>query len=135
MKWLTLIAATLMLGCAHAKPADDDDVTHVVVVWTKTPGDPAARQALTERSFEFQARIDGLKRVTVGEPLPATSRPGIDSSYDLLIVMQFEDVAALRAYEAHPEHRRAVAEVLRPLSERVVIYDAQMRVDAGGCRP
>jgi hypothetical protein len=37
--------------------------------------------------------------------------------------MTFKSESALREYERHPAHQRAVAEVLRPLAKRIVIYD------------
>ena len=51
------------------------------------------------------------------------TRPVVDSSFDVAVVVTFEDEAALRAYDAHPTHKQAVEEVLRPLVGKLVIYD------------
>ena len=96
-------------------------VTHIVLVWLKTPGDEAARRRVIERSASFDS-IPGVVRVTSGTPLPST-RPVVDSSYDVAVVMTFASEAALRAYDAHPTHRRAAEEVLRPLARKILIYD------------
>ena len=56
--------------------------------------------------------------------MPST-RPVVDSSFDLAVLIAFEDEAALRAYDAHPTHKRAVEGVLRPLVGKFVIYDVK----------
>lgn len=106
---------------ASAKP--QAAVTHIVLVWLKTPGDEAARRRVIETSASFDS-IPGVVRVTSGTPLPST-RPVVDSSYDVAVVMTFASEAALRAYDAHPTHRRAAEEVLRPLARKILIYDFQ----------
>ena len=104
-----------------AKPQAAERVTHVVLVWLKTPGNAAARTKIIETSKTF-ATIPGVVRVTSGTALPST-RPVVDSSYDVAVVMTFEDEAALRAYDGHPTHKKAVEEVLRPLAGKILIYD------------
>jgi hypothetical protein len=37
--------------------------------------------------------------------------------------MMFESEAALAAYLADPEHQKATQEIMRPLVERLVVYD------------
>src|SRR5829696_3252821 len=83
---------------SSAKPqAAKATVTHVVFVWLKTPGDEAARKRITDVSQTFKT-IPGVVSVTSGRALPST-RPVVDSSYDVAIVMTFTDEAALRAYD------------------------------------
>jgi hypothetical protein len=41
--------------------------------------------------------------------------------------MAFRDESALRAYDGHPRHKKAVDEVLRPLVARLVIYDFRVQ--------
>ena len=96
-------------------------VTHVVLCWLKTPGDEAARQKIIETSKRFES-IPGVVSVTSGHVLPST-RPVVDSSYDVGMVITFTDEAALRAYDGHPTHRKAVDEVLKPLVGKFVVYD------------
>ena len=108
---------------APAKPARGKGaVQHIVLCWLKTPGDPMARAQLIGTSLGF-LDLPGVIDVTAGPPLPS-QRPEVDASFDVAIVMTFRDEAALRAYEAHPAHKAAVQSVLRPLVERMVIYDA-----------
>jgi len=82
-----------------------------------------ARAQLIGTSLGFKD-LPGVIDVTAGPPL-ASERAEVDDSFDVAIVMTFRDEAALRAYETHPAHKAAVQSVLRPLVERVVIYDAQ----------
>jgi Stress responsive A/B Barrel Domain len=111
----------------HAKP--QAAVTHVVLVWLKTPGDEAARRRIIETSRTFRT-IPGVVSVRSGTALPST-RPVVDWSYDVGLVMTFEDEAALRAYDGHPTHKKAVEEVLRPLAGKIVVYDF---ADGGSAR-
>ena len=97
-------------------------MTHVVVCWLKSPGDAAARQRVIAESKAFVGVIPGLLDVRAGATLPST-RPAVDTSFDVAMVMTFADEAALRAYDLHPRHQQALHGVLRPLVERLVIYD------------
>ena len=128
-RYIPLFAVLVLCGfsCTSQKPA----VSHVVLFWLKEPGDQAAIDRIIETSNSFKA-IPGVKRVMAGRPLPST-RPVVDSSFDVALVMEFADEAALHAYEVHPDHQRAVREVLRPLAGKIVVYDVQ-RGSAGGKR-
>ena len=91
--------------------------------WLKTPGDATARQTVIDESHALGEAIPGLMFVAAGTVLPS-DRPGIDSSFDVAIYMAFYDEQALRAYESHPRHKQALEQVLRPLVDKVVIYDS-----------
>jgi hypothetical protein len=43
------------------------------------------------------------------------------------VVIRFTDEDALRGYDQHPTHRKAVDEVLKPLSAKLQIYDIKER--------
>ena len=100
-------------------------VTHVVLCWLKTPGDEAGRQRITETTRTLES-IPGVVNVTVGRAMPST-RPVVDSSFDVGIVITFADEPALRAYDQHPAHKQAVETVLRPLVAKLLIYDIEAR--------
>lgn len=127
-----LLTCFLAAACSRPEPAAPAPappargkaaVQHIVLCWLKTPGDPMARAQLIGTSLGF-LDLPGVIDVTAGPPLPS-DRPEVDDTFDVAIVMTFRDEAALRAYEVHPAHKAAVRSVLRPLVERVVIYDAQ----------
>jgi hypothetical protein len=119
------IVFTTLLGCARVRVTQGPPITHVVVCWLKNPGDETARQRLIDTSKSLSS-IPGLRSVRVGTTVPG-DRPQVESSFDVALVMEFEDEAALRAYETHPTHQRAVREVLQPLAARFIVYDFENR--------
>lgn len=96
-------------------------VSHVVICWLKSPGDVAARQQLISDSKSF-TKIPGIIDVSAGQMLPST-RPAVDSSFDVAIVMKFKDQQSLASYGQHPLHLAAVERTLKPLVAKYVIYD------------
>jgi hypothetical protein len=121
----TLISLLLLGGCASMRPSREDPIDHVVIVWLKEPGNDAQRQQMIDRSKTF-TQIPGVQRVSVGTALPST-RPVVDSSYDVALVIRFANEQALRDYDQHPIHRKAVQELLAPLAARFVIYDFRVK--------
>ena len=120
-----IFVALLAVSCRSLQQGEARErgtVEHVVVCWLKTPGDASARQRVIDESKAFVGVIPGLLDVSAGTALPST-RPAVDSSFDVAVVMTFRDESALRAYDVHPRHKKAVDEVLRPLVARLVIYD------------
>ena len=99
----------------------EGSVTHVVVCWLKQPGNETSRRALIDASYSFR-EIPGVLHVAAGRAIPST-RPVVDASFDVAVVMTFASERALAEYETHPVHRRAVTDTLRPLVERFVVYD------------
>ena len=124
---LWLCALILVTGCASEKckscsAHDSPRMVHVVVCWLKTPGDENASQRLIDASHNFVGTIPGLIRVDAGR-VSASTRPSVDSSYDVAIVMTFVDEAALINYGKSSQHQQAVRDVLRPLVDHYVVYD------------
>jgi hypothetical protein len=125
-----LIALLIVGGCqAHQAPAKDAKpqaaVTHVVLCWLKMPGDEAGRRRIIETTQTLKS-IPGVVSVTAGRAMPST-RPVVDSSFDVGIVITFTDESALRAYDQHPTHKRAVETVLRPLVAKLLVYDIETK--------
>ena len=118
-------ALMVLIGCREAsgpvRPAEGR-VQHVVVCWLKRPGNAEDRQRLMAAADGLRS-LPGLKSISGGSVLPS-ARPMVESGYDVLFVMTFENEEALRAYEAHPLHQQAVRDVLQPLTSRVIVYDA-----------
>ena len=123
-----LIALLLVSGCTRTQSTRTSswgEINHVVLVWLKEPGNESQRQQLIERSKQF-TQIPGVLQVSAGTALPST-RPVVDTSYDVAVVMRFVNEQALREYDAHPIHKKAVQEVLAPLSAKVLIYDFRVQ--------
>ena len=83
--------------------------------------EPDAAQQLIDDSKSF-TRIPGIVNVSAGRVLPST-RPAVDSSFDVAIVMKFRDEKALLNYGQNPIHLAAVERTLKPLVAKYVIYD------------
>jgi hypothetical protein len=118
-----IVTGFLVSSCTTLSSSDSKDprVVHTVVCWLKKPGDVVARRALVETSKTFM-KIPGVLDVRAGEVLP-DNRPMVDSSFDVAVTLYFENEQALRDYEKHPIHLKAVQEKLIPLVRKFVIYD------------
>lgn len=118
-----LLLISFVTGCANGKCplAKSATVNHVVLCWLKQPGNEADRQKIINTSDEFR-KIPGVVSVTAGRPIPST-RPVVDSTFDVGIVIAFTDEAALHGYDTNPIHKKAVSDVLKPLTAKLLIYD------------
>lgn len=99
-------------------------IEHVVLVWLKEPGNPTVIEKLIELSGEFK-RIPGVISVSAGRPVQS-SRHVVDSTFDVGVVIEFENKDALQQYEQHPIHVKAVRESLAPNTARMVVYDIEL---------
>ena len=123
------LGAALLVSCAqigYQPVAAPGNVSHVVLVWLKHKGDASERAQVIEAAKGFRGRIPGMLAMSIGEPLPST-RPVVDSSFDVGLVIRFENKEALDAYEKNPIHLKAVREVLAPLAAKLVVHDWTVR--------
>ena len=91
-------------------------------MWLKNPGDETDRRKIIDTARTFVGKIPGLVRVESGV-VQASTRPVVDSTYDVGLVMIFESGEALANYPKHPVHQKAVAEVITPLVDHFKVYD------------
>lgn len=103
----------------------DGKVKHIVLVWLKDPGNVQDRRRLIETSHSFR-KIPGVLDVSAGTPLES-ERPVVDDSFDVAVIITFQSTEAMQNYETHPIHIKAVEEVLRPVTDRMVVYDFEDR--------
>src|SRR5438477_5685666 len=124
MKRLSVfVAIVLLTGCTNVqRQHESQPYVHVVILWLKNPGNLEDRQKLIETSRSFVGKIPGLVRVSAGPVLPST-RPVVDSSYDVGLVMLFDSEESLRKYPSYPVHQRALKEVIGPLVDHYRVYD------------
>jgi hypothetical protein len=108
-------------GCDDDDSSDDAQVHHIVLLWQKLPGNPTHRKQLIEASQQF-ADIPGVKSVSAGRAV-LSDRDIVDDSFDVALILSFEDKAALQKYLDHPDHQQAVTDTLQPLVEKIVVYD------------
>jgi Stress responsive A/B Barrel Domain len=81
-----------------------------IVMWrlrADTPEERAAARHKVKTAFEgLMGRINGLSHIEVG-----LDTSDVDYACDVVLVSEFADSAALRAYATHPEHLRVREEL------------------------
>lgn len=119
---VALVLALLLVAAGFsAASAADSRIVHVVLVWLKEPGNAEHRAQVITATRGFSS-IPGVEEIRVGEPVPGR-RSSVDDSFDVGLYMVFASQAALESYLVHPEHKAAQQSILRPLVEKVVVYD------------
>ena len=101
-------------------------VEHIVLAWLKKPGNAADRAKLIAAAKSLKAQIKEVKSLDAGLAVPST-RPVVDSSFDVGLVMSFDSRADLDSYEKNAVHQKAVAEVLKPLTRKLQVYDIAVK--------
>jgi hypothetical protein len=110
---------TCPFGC---KTTAKGKVEHIVLVWLKRPGNAADRATVIATAKKFQAEIKQIQHLSVGPAVPS-ERPIVDDSFDVGLVMRFNNKADMDAYEKHPVHVNAVKQTLLPLAKKLLVYD------------
>lgn len=119
-----LIAATLITGCASTpKPAAAGKIYHIGLIWLKEPGNAEHRQQIVAAAHAFAREIPEVQFLSVGQTLPNPGSTYVDASFDICVVMQFADKAAMERYNKHPVHQKAAHEAFLPLSQKLLFYD------------
>lgn len=120
---LLLAALGLLAGCATApKPVSGGKLFHIGLVWLKEPGNAAHRQQIVAAAHAFAREIPEVQFLSVGQS-PPSPHPMVDDSFDVCVVMQFADKAAMDRYNQHPVHQKVANEAFLPLSKKILFYD------------
>ena len=98
-------------------------LTHVVVCWQKHPGDEAERGALMG-SVQTIRTIPGVVNAYAGS-MVASTRPVVDSTWDVAFVITFADQQSMNSYVTDPIHVKLKHDVLDPNVRQVKIFDLQ----------
>jgi D-alanyl-D-alanine dipeptidase len=105
---------------------DDDKmpgkIQHIVLIWLHRPGNAQDRSALIRATKEMQDSTGLIRSFRSGRPEPS-NRPVVDDSFDLALIMEFDNRRTLAAFEKHPVHLEAKKKILQPLARKVRIYD------------
>ena len=114
-----------MTACQGNRPKPDSPtlVHHLVICWLKKPGDPDAWQKLMQLTG-ILSEIPGVLTVRSGHMIPSP-RAIVDSTFDVAFIISFSNQAQMKAYLTHPTHKKVIEETIRPLVERLVVYDIQ----------
>jgi hypothetical protein len=117
---LCCIAFSLTSTGAQAAAARSGQVTHVMLFWLKRPGNVDDQNFLL-RALPTLRRVRGVNEVRVGRSLPIT-RPGLEQSFDLGVVMIFRDRDALEKFE-RDRREQAMDAILQPLVRQYTVYN------------
>jgi hypothetical protein len=97
-------------------------LTHVVICWFRKDAPADAVSRFRARALADLPGIPGVKHLNCGTPIPS-ERPVVDKSYSVALSMGFDSRAELDAYAVHPVHQKFSAECVKPVAERVLVYD------------
>lgn len=84
---------------------------HVVLLRFHEGTEASQVDALVAGLRELPALIEGLRSFQTGADLGLAA-----GNWDLGIAVEFDDEATWAAYQAHPEHQRVIAELVRPIT-------------------
>jgi hypothetical protein len=116
-----LLCLALCLPLPASAGGASQPLEHVVIVWLKDPGNPAAQNRIIDAS-QVLTSIPGVLSLRAGTAV-ASNRPIVDSTFDVALVISFSDRAALDSYLIHPLHVQLVEKTLKPLVARILVYD------------
>lgn len=120
---MVLCIAAFLAGCVTApQSGKSGKLNHIGLFWLKEPGNVADRQKLIAAAHRFAQEIPEVQLLSVGQSIPQGSAL-LDTSFDICLIMQFDDQAAMDRYAKHPVHAQAAQEVFLPLSQKILFYD------------
>ena len=76
-------------------------------------------ELVRERLLALPALIKEIRRLEVG-----FDQKGTDSSYDVMLLTEFDSMADLEAYIIHPDHQK-VGPIVRPVTEARAVVDSE----------
>ena len=76
---------------------------YVLVRYEKSTGDEHIAE-FCRRMLALRSTIEGIEYLEIGRDILRDAR-----SWDLILIMRFASVAALRSYQQHPEHQKVMA--------------------------
>jgi len=126
MKQLVLLSQIILLSffsfsSTTVSAQENKKITHVVMVWLKQPGNAADRTAFIKASKQL-SNLPGIINRHVGV-VETSDRSIVDDTFDVAVTVTMKNKAALRAYLNHPRHKSILKEKIKPLINRVVVYD------------
>ena len=118
---IMFLFSMLLAGNAALAGTEDRGVKHTVFLWLKEPGNEAHRRQLLLATNRLRT-IPGVLDIFIGEKI-VSDRDIVDDSFDIGITMTFSTTEAMNEYLVHPLHRAVVEQEIRPLIDRILVYD------------
>ena len=123
---LLFVVSALMLSSCSTCPLGyspkSGGIEHIVLTWLKKPGNKEDQAKLIATAKSLKAQIKEVKSLAVGPALPS-DRDIVDDSFDVALVMRFDSAADLSSYEKNPVHVKAVVDILKPLTSKILVHD------------
>ena len=117
--FITLILISLPLKAEEFK--NDEPVYHIVLIWLKTYRNEMRINKIINASKELK-NIPGVLEVTTGKVL-RSSRVIEDDTFDVSVIIKFASKDYLNDYLVHPIHVKIANEVIKPLANKITVYD------------
>lgn len=100
---------------------DEKPVYHVVLIWLKTYRNEMRINKIINASRELE-KIPGVLEVSTGRVL-RSARVIVDDTFDVSIIIKFASKDYLKDYLVHPIHIKIANEVIKPLANKITVYD------------
>jgi hypothetical protein len=94
---------------------------HAVYFWLKRGAPETARAKLLKDCRDYLAKIPAARHLWAGPPA-MTPRPVVDNTYDVGLLVAFDDRAGHDAYQDHPLHQDFIARNQEQW-QKVQVYD------------
>ena len=117
--FITLILISLPLKAEEFK--NDEPVYHIVLIWLKTYRNEMRINKIINASKELK-NIPGVLEVTTGKVL-RSPRVIVDDTFDVSVIIKFASKDYLNDYLVHPIHVKIANEVIKPLANKITVYD------------
>ena len=120
----TSILILLSIICSPSKAdnfVNEDPIYHVVLIWLKSYRNEMRINKIINASKELK-NIPGVLEVSTGKVL-RSARVIVDDTFDVSIIIKFASKEYLKDYLVHPIHVKIANEVIKPLANKITIYD------------
>ncbi len=116
-----VVFVILSIGISTSHADSDKNITHVVMVWLKEPGNTEMRQQFIKASNQLND-LPGIVYRHAGVVV-LSERSIVDDTFDVAVTVTLKNKKSLQAYLNHPKHKKILQEQLKPLVNRAVAYD------------
>jgi quinol monooxygenase YgiN len=96
-------------------------VEHVVLFKLKPEATEQQRRAMLEGLRGLRQAVPGVVDLSCGTNFSDRSQ-----GHEIGLVVRFTDRSALEAYLPHPAHRAVVEQLIRPISDGVIVADYEI---------
>jgi hypothetical protein len=99
-------------------------IQRVVAIKLKDPyGNPEDRAKVAAASREVLGAVPFVRSIDVGTPADMAA----EKSWDVLVLLRFDDLQAVEDYRAHENHRRYMDVFLRPMLAVIKVWNFDLQ--------